>query len=115
MTDQLSIKQCKRPYHTPIRYARAYLLLLQTFIYENPFILDSRLKSVKGGTSKKDLINSLSEVKEDCIARLVTNGQRFESEEEAMLAANPVIRHIAPHLQVGGKFQFFHFHITGMS
>jgi len=61
--------------------------------------LYSRLKNVKGGTSKKDLIDSLSNAKEDCIARLVTNGQRFDSEEEAMLAANPVIRHIAPHLQ----------------
>lgn len=62
--------------------------------------IDSRLKHVKGGTSKKDLVNSLSDAKADCIARLVTNGQRFETEEEAFLAANPVIRHIAPHLQV---------------
>ncbi|XP_043271233.1 uncharacterized protein [Venturia canescens] len=61
--------------------------------------LYSRLKHIKGGTSKKDLVNSLSDVKADCIARLVTNGQCFETEEEAFVAANPVIRHIAPHLQ----------------
>ena len=74
----------------------------------NLTISDSRLKNVKGGTSKKDLINSLSNVKEDCIARLITNRQSFETEEEALLAANPVIRHIAPHLQVGLTFSLIH-------
>ena len=61
---------------------------------------ESRLKAVQGGTSKRDLINSLSVAKEDCIARLITAGQNLETPEEKELAANPLIRHIAPHLQV---------------
>ncbi|XP_011495734.1 PREDICTED: uncharacterized protein LOC105360517 isoform X1 [Ceratosolen solmsi marchali] len=59
----------------------------------------SRLKSIQGGTSKQDLINSLSSAKEDCIARLITNGHNLETAEERELATNPLIRHIAPHLQ----------------
>lgn len=62
--------------------------------------IDARLKNVKGGSSKKDLVNSLSQVKEDSIARFITSGGRLESEEEDLLAANPLIRHITPHLQV---------------
>lgn len=50
--------------------------------------------------TKKDLVNSLSQVKEDTIARLMTNGARLEAEEEAIVAANPLLRHITPHLQV---------------
>ncbi|XP_011495735.1 PREDICTED: uncharacterized protein LOC105360517 isoform X2 [Ceratosolen solmsi marchali] len=61
--------------------------------------LYSRLKSIQGGTSKQDLINSLSSAKEDCIARLITNGHNLETAEERELATNPLIRHIAPHLQ----------------
>lgn len=61
--------------------------------------LHSRLKALKGGTSKRDLVNSLSVVKEESIARLITSGRSFETEEEADLARNPLIRHIAPHLQ----------------
>lgn len=38
-------------------------------------------------------------VKEDYIARLITSGCRLETEEETELALNPLIRHIAPHLQ----------------
>lgn len=63
-------------------------------------VTDSRLKTIQGGTSKHDLINSLSVAKEDCIARLITAGQTLETAEERELAANPIIRHIAPHLQV---------------
>ncbi|XP_014218772.1 uncharacterized protein LOC106647036 [Copidosoma floridanum] len=61
--------------------------------------LDSRLKAIKRGTSKRDLINSLSVAKEDCIARLIKAGEGLEKPEEIELAANPIIRHIAPHLQ----------------
>lgn len=39
-------------------------------------------------------------MKEDCIARLITSGYKLELEEETELATNPLIRHIAPHLQV---------------
>lgn len=63
-------------------------------------VLDSRLRVLQGGTTKKDLITSLSVAKEDSIARLITSGNNPQSEEEAELASNPLIRHIAPHLQV---------------
>ncbi|XP_012522286.1 uncharacterized protein LOC105828484 isoform X2 [Monomorium pharaonis] len=61
--------------------------------------LYSRLRVLQGGTTKKDLVTSLSVAKEDCIARLITSGNNPRSEEEAELASNPLIRHIAPHLQ----------------
>ncbi|XP_024937762.1 rho-related protein racH isoform X1 [Cephus cinctus] len=61
--------------------------------------LYSKLKVVQGGTTKKDLVNSLAVVKEESIARFITAGHKFESEEEAELISNPLIRHIAPHLQ----------------
>lgn len=61
--------------------------------------LYSKLRAVQGGSSKKDLVNSLTAVKEDCIARLLTDGCKPQSEEESELAANPLVRHIAPHLQ----------------
>lgn len=62
---------------------------------------DSRLKVLQGGTTKKDLVTSLSAAKEDCIARLITSGTNNpQSEEEAELVSNPLIRHVAPHLQV---------------
>ncbi|XP_076643471.1 uncharacterized protein LOC143353781 isoform X2 [Halictus rubicundus] len=61
--------------------------------------LYNRLNNLQKGTSKKDLISSLVEAKEDCIARLITSGNKLELEEETELAANPLIRHIAPHLQ----------------
>lgn len=61
--------------------------------------LYSRLKVLQGGTARKDLVTSLSAAKEDCIARLITSGNNPQSEEEAELASNPLIRHIAPHLQ----------------
>ncbi|XP_014475357.1 PREDICTED: uncharacterized protein LOC106744826 [Dinoponera quadriceps] len=61
--------------------------------------LYSRLKVLQGGTTKKDLVTSLSVAKEDCIARLIISGNNPQSEEEAELASNPLIRHIAPHLQ----------------
>ncbi|KAL6261045.1 hypothetical protein P5V15_008571 [Pogonomyrmex californicus] len=61
--------------------------------------LYSRLKVLQGGTTKRDLVTSLSVAKEDCIARLITSGNNPQSEEEAELASNPLIRHIAPHLQ----------------
>ncbi|XP_018344390.1 PREDICTED: uncharacterized protein LOC108749883 [Trachymyrmex septentrionalis] len=61
--------------------------------------LYSRLKVLQGGTTKKDLVTSLSVAKEDCIARLITSGNNPQSEEEAELASNPLVRHIAPHLQ----------------
>lgn len=63
-------------------------------------IIDSRLKVLQGGSTKKDLVASLSVAKEDCIARLITSGNNPQSEEEAELVSNPLIRHIAPHLQV---------------
>uniref|UniRef100_A0A0C9PVG8 Ccdc32_1 protein n=1 Tax=Fopius arisanus TaxID=64838 RepID=A0A0C9PVG8_9HYME len=62
--------------------------------------LYSRLRQVQGGTSKKDLVKSLSQVKEDTIARLITSGRRLDPEEEAILGSNPLLRHITPHLQV---------------
>lgn len=58
------------------------------------------MKVLQGGTTKRDLVTSLSVAKEDCIARLITSGNVPQSEEEAELASNPLIRHIAPHLQV---------------
>ncbi|KAM0729265.1 hypothetical protein ACS0PU_004619 [Formica fusca] len=61
--------------------------------------LYSRLRVLQGGTTKKDLVTSLSVAKEDSIARLITSGNNPQSEEEAELASNPLIRHIAPHLQ----------------
>ncbi|XP_025074998.1 uncharacterized protein LOC105430757 isoform X2 [Pogonomyrmex barbatus] len=61
--------------------------------------LYSRLKVLQGSTTKRDLVTSLSVAKEDCIARLITSGNNPQSEEEAELASNPLIRHIAPHLQ----------------
>ncbi|XP_017756127.1 PREDICTED: uncharacterized protein LOC108547920 [Eufriesea mexicana] len=61
--------------------------------------LYSRLSSLQKGTSKKDLVTSLFEAKEDSIARLITSGCKLETEEEIKLASNPLIRHIAPHLQ----------------
>lgn len=38
--------------------------------------------------------------KEDSIARLITSGCKLETEEDTELVSNPLIRHIAPHLQV---------------
>ncbi|XP_011860255.1 PREDICTED: uncharacterized protein LOC105557590 [Vollenhovia emeryi] len=62
--------------------------------------LYSRLKVLQGGNTRKDLVASLSVAKEDCIARLITSsGNNPQSEEEAELASNPLIRHVAPHLQ----------------
>ncbi|XP_031845793.1 sepiapterin reductase isoform X2 [Nomia melanderi] len=61
--------------------------------------LYTKLRNLQKGTSKKDLITSLVEVKEDCIARLITSGYKLELEEETELTSNPLIRHIAPHLQ----------------
>ncbi|XP_012270851.1 uncharacterized protein LOC105694591 [Orussus abietinus] len=61
--------------------------------------LYSRLKAIKGGTTKKDLVTSLSNVKEDYIARFITAGQSLESVEEDQLTSNPLLRHIVPHLQ----------------
>lgn len=63
-------------------------------------ILDSRLRILQKGTSKKDLITSLYVTKEDSIARLITSGCKLETEEDTELVSNPLIRHIAPHLQV---------------
>lgn len=61
--------------------------------------LYSRLKVLQRDTSKKSLVTSLSVAKEDSIARLIISGNNPQSEEEAELASNPLIRHIAPHLQ----------------
>lgn len=61
--------------------------------------LYSRLRVLQGDTTKKSLVTSLSIAKEDSIARLITSGNNPQSEEEAELASNPLIRHIAPHLQ----------------
>ncbi|OAD57800.1 hypothetical protein WN48_01495, partial [Eufriesea mexicana] len=58
-----------------------------------------KLCNLQKGTSKKDLVTSLFEAKEDSIARLITSGCKLETEEEIKLASNPLIRHIAPHLQ----------------
>ncbi|XP_029157422.1 uncharacterized protein LOC114929884 [Nylanderia fulva] len=70
--------------------------------------LYSRLKVLQGGTTKKDLVTSLSVAKEDCIARLITSGNNPQSEEEAELASNPLIRHIAPHLQALTASELIH-------
>lgn len=70
--------------------------------------LYSRLKNLQGGTSKKDLVNSLSAAKEDCLARLITSKQNIEIEEEAELVSNPLIRHIAPHLQALSASELVH-------
>ncbi|KAF7404739.1 hypothetical protein HZH66_003645 [Vespula vulgaris] len=61
--------------------------------------LYSRLKTLQKNTTKKDLVSSLSIAKEESIARLITSEYTFKSEEEAVLASNPLIRHIVPHLQ----------------
>lgn len=63
-------------------------------------VTDTRLRVLQGGKTKKDLVTSLSAAKEDCIARLITSGNKPLSEEEAELVSNPLVRHIAPHLQV---------------
>lgn len=70
--------------------------------------LYSRLRVLQGGTTKKDLVTSLSIAKEDCIARLITSGNNPQSEEEAELASNPLIRHIAPHLQALTASELIH-------
>lgn len=70
--------------------------------------LYSRLRVLQGGTTKKDLVTSLSVAKEDCIARLITSGNNPQSEEEAELASNPLIRHIAPHLQALTASELIH-------
>ncbi|XP_078050586.1 uncharacterized protein LOC144477043 [Augochlora pura] len=70
--------------------------------------LYARLNSLQKGTSKKDLITSLVEAKEDCIARLMTSGYKLESEEETELVLNPLIRHIAPHLQAINTSESIH-------
>lgn len=61
--------------------------------------LYSRFRILQKGTSKKDLITSLYVAKEDSIARLITSGCKLETEEDTELVSNPLIRHIAPHLQ----------------
>lgn len=58
------------------------------------------MKTLQKNTTKKDLVSSLSIAKEESIARLITSEYTFKSEEEAVLASNPLIRHIVPHLQV---------------
>ncbi|KAK0171483.1 hypothetical protein PV327_011229 [Microctonus hyperodae] len=68
----------------------------------------TRLKHVKGGTSKKDLVNSLSQVKEDSVARFISSGERLETEEEALISGNPLIRHITPHLQAMTASELVH-------
>ncbi|XP_011303443.1 uncharacterized protein [Fopius arisanus] len=70
--------------------------------------LYSRLRQVQGGTSKKDLVKSLSQVKEDTIARLITSGRRLDPEEEAILGSNPLLRHITPHLQAMTASELVH-------
>ena len=70
--------------------------------------LYSRLKSLQKGTSKKDLVTSLFEAKEDSIARLITSGCKLETEEEIEFASNPLIRHIAPHLQALSASELVH-------
>lgn len=70
-------------------------------LINNVFIpLDSRLKNLRKGTSKKDLVASLSVAKEESVARFITSGCKLEAEEETELSLNPLIRHITPHLQV---------------
>lgn len=70
--------------------------------------LYSRLKNLEKRTSKKDLVTSLAVAKEDYIARLITSGCRLETEEEVELASNPLIRHIAPHLQALTSSELVH-------
>ncbi|KAL7307886.1 hypothetical protein TKK_0000202 [Trichogramma kaykai] len=55
--------------------------------------------TVDGGTSKRDLIDLPSVSREKCIARLITNGHNLETQEAEELAANPLTRPTAPHLQ----------------
>ncbi|XP_034935639.1 uncharacterized protein [Chelonus insularis] len=70
--------------------------------------LYTRLKNVQGGKSKKDLVDSLSQIKEDSLARFISTGGRLATEEEAALAANPLIRHITPHLQALTSSELVH-------
>lgn len=70
--------------------------------------LYSRLKNLQKGTSKKDLITSLSVVKEETIARLIANECKLESEKDTELISNPLIRHIAPHLQAVTASELVH-------
>lgn len=70
--------------------------------------LYSRLKNIQKGTSKKDLITSLSVVKEETIARLIANECKLESEKDTELISNPLIRHIAPHLQAVTASELVH-------
>lgn len=81
------------------KLCKIWFMLSQHFSTISFLITDSRLKVVQGGTTKKDLVTSLSVAKENCIARLITSENNPQSEEEAELASNPLIRHIAPHLQ----------------
>ncbi|XP_053970510.1 uncharacterized protein LOC128872137 [Hylaeus volcanicus] len=70
--------------------------------------LYSRLRNLEKETSKKDLVASLAEVKEDYITRLITSGHRLEIEEETELTLNPLIRHLAPHLQAVTASELVH-------
>ena len=70
--------------------------------------LYSRLRSLKKGTSKKDLVTSLSVIREDTIARLITNECKLESEKDTELVSNPFIRHIAPHLEAVTVSELIH-------
>ncbi|XP_076385941.1 uncharacterized protein LOC143263946 [Megachile rotundata] len=70
--------------------------------------LYSRLKNLQKGTSKKDLITSLSVVKEETIARLIANECKLECEKDTELISNPLIRHIAPHLQAVTASELVH-------
>lgn len=70
--------------------------------------LYSKLKALKDCTSKKDLVNSLSDAKEDYIAHLLTSKYSLESEENEEIASNPLIRHIAPHLQALSATELVH-------
>ncbi|CAK9831553.1 hypothetical protein ANTRET_LOCUS8529 [Anthophora retusa] len=76
-----------QPKHTKLADSEEYLEKLYC-----------RLKNLQKGTSKKDLVSSLSIIKEDSIARLITSEYKLEA-EESELVSNPLIRHIAPHLQ----------------
>lgn len=76
-----------QPKHTKLADSEEYLEKLYC-----------RLKNLQKGTSKKDLVSSLSIIKEDSIARLITSEYKLEA-EETELVSNPLIRHIAPHLQ----------------
>jgi len=92
-SEQYLQKLCKNYRFTPLT---DFFFTISNFFS----VTDSRLKVLQGGTTKKDLVTSLSVAKEDCIARLITSGNNPQSEEEAELASNPLVRHIAPHLQV---------------